>query len=115
MANNEHVTPGEDDQQITLIDEKGNEELYQVLFTFDSEDYGKSYVLLYPASESDDQEVEIQAFSFTPDENGDAMRAISLVSHTLVITLVFTHSVLDGTLDVVFRHVFALTGSDDRT
>ena len=51
MANNEHVTPGEDDQQITLIDEKGNEELYQVLFTFDSEDYGKSYVLLYPASE----------------------------------------------------------------
>ena len=36
MANNEHVTPGEDDQQITLIDEKGNEELYQVLFTFDS-------------------------------------------------------------------------------
>ncbi len=72
MANNEHVKPGDDNQQITLIDEKGNEELYQVLFTFDSEDYGKSYVLLYPASEDDDQEVEIQAFSFTPDANGDA-------------------------------------------
>lgn len=72
MANNEHVKPGDDNQQITLIDEKGNEELYQVLFTFDSEDYGKSYVLLYPASEDEDQEVEIQAFSFTPDANGDA-------------------------------------------
>ena len=58
MANNEHVKPGDDNQQITLIDEKGNEELYQVLFTFDSEDYGKSYVLLYPASEDDDRSEE---------------------------------------------------------
>ncbi|MFD1428971.1 MULTISPECIES: DUF1292 domain-containing protein [Lacticaseibacillus] len=70
--NNEHLTPGGDDQLITLVDEKGNEELYQVLFTFDSEDYGKSYVLLFPQSAADDEEVEIQAFSFTPDENGDA-------------------------------------------
>ncbi|KRN23049.1 DUF1292 domain-containing protein [Lacticaseibacillus camelliae] len=69
---NNHVHEGDDQQQITLIDDKGNEELYQVLFTFDSEDYGKSYVLLYPESASDDEEVDIQAFSFTPDENGDA-------------------------------------------
>ena len=32
------------EQQITLVDEHGNEELYNVLFTFDSEDYGKSYM-----------------------------------------------------------------------
>lgn len=75
MAEQEqHVQKGGDDQLITLIDDKGNEELYQVLFTFDSEDYGKSYVLLYPASAEDDEEVEIQAFAFTPDENGDASR-----------------------------------------
>ncbi len=72
MADQEHVHPGEDEQLITLIDDKGNEELYQVLFTFDSEDYEKSYVLLYPQGASDDEEVEIQAFSFTPDANGDA-------------------------------------------
>ncbi|MCD2256776.1 DUF1292 domain-containing protein [Agrilactobacillus fermenti] len=60
------------DQQITLVDDQGNEELYQVLFTFDSEDYDKSYILLYPASASEDEEVEIQAFSFKPDANGDA-------------------------------------------
>ena len=35
-----------DDRQITLVDENGNEELYEVLFTFDSEDYDRSYVLL---------------------------------------------------------------------
>lgn len=72
MADQEHVHPGEDEQLITLVDDKGNEELYQVLFTFDSEDYGKSYVLLYPKDASDDEEVEIQAYSFTPDANGDA-------------------------------------------
>ncbi|MFD1393222.1 DUF1292 domain-containing protein [Lacticaseibacillus jixianensis] len=69
---NNHVHEGDDQQLITLVDVNGNEELYQVLFTFDSEDYGKSYVLLYPESASDDEEVDIQAFAFTPDENGDA-------------------------------------------
>ncbi len=72
MANDETIHPGENDQQITLIDDKGNEELYNVLFTFDSEDYGKSYVLLYPEGAADDDDVEIEAFAYTPDENGDA-------------------------------------------
>ncbi|MCI1986751.1 MAG: DUF1292 domain-containing protein [Lactobacillus sp.] len=72
MAEQEDLHPAEDEQLITLIDDKGNEELYRVLFTFDSEDYHKSYVLLYPQSDSDNDELDIQAFSFTPDENGDA-------------------------------------------
>ena len=58
------------DSQITLVDDQGNEELYNVLFTFDSEDYGKSYVLLYPAGATEDEEVDIQAFSFKSDDNG---------------------------------------------
>ena len=41
------------------------------------------------------------------------MRSISLVSNFLVFTLVFTHSVLDSTLDIVLRHVLALRISDD--
>lgn len=72
MAENENQPL--EDQQITLVDENGNEELYNVLFTFDSEDYGKSYVLLYPASTQENDEVEIQAFSFKTDENGDASK-----------------------------------------
>ncbi|KHO12360.1 hypothetical protein OA78_1720 [Latilactobacillus curvatus] len=64
----------DEEQQITLIDDQGNEELYQVLFTFDSEDYGKSYVLLYPTSAEEDEEVDIQAFSFTSDDAGDASK-----------------------------------------
>lgn len=68
---NGHHAADMDDRFITLVDEKGNEELYRILFTFDSEDYGKSYVLLYPAGAQEDEEVEVQAFSFKPDDNGD--------------------------------------------
>ncbi|AEV95017.1 DUF1292 domain-containing protein [Pediococcus claussenii] len=67
MNNNEN----EEEQQITLVDDHGNEELYNVLFTFDSEDYGRSYVLLYPSESAEDEEVDIQAYAFTPDENQD--------------------------------------------
>lgn len=55
---------------ITLVDEEGNESLYEILFTFDSEDYGKSYVLLYPAGTTDEDDVELQAFSFVESEEG---------------------------------------------
>lgn len=64
-------THNHDEEYVTIIDEDGNEELYQILFTFDSEDFGKSYVFLYPAGTSEDEEVEIQAYAFTQNENGD--------------------------------------------
>lgn len=61
-------------EYITLVDEEGNERLYEILFTFDSEDFNKSYVVLYPAgtSENDDEdeEVELQAFAYIEDEGG---------------------------------------------
>ena len=63
----------DNDRQITLVDDQGNEELFEILFTFTSEDYGKSYVLLYPAAVSDDDDVEVQAFSYDADEDGDVI------------------------------------------
>jgi uncharacterized protein YrzB (UPF0473 family) len=61
------------EKNITVIDENGNEQLCEVLFTFDSEEFGKSYVLYYPiGNESDDdEEIEIHASSFIPGENGE--------------------------------------------
>ena len=35
-------------ENITIVDENGNEQLCNVLFTFESEEFGKSYVLYYP-------------------------------------------------------------------
>lgn len=60
-----------DDRQITLIDDQGNEELYEILFTFHSDDYDKSYVLLYPASAGEDEEIEVLAFSYDADAEGE--------------------------------------------
>ncbi|MED3823287.1 DUF1292 domain-containing protein [Priestia flexa] len=59
--------------KITIVDESGNEQLCEILFTFDSEEYGKSYVIYYPigADENDDEEIEIHASAFTPSENGE--------------------------------------------
>ncbi|MBA1394418.1 DUF1292 domain-containing protein [Lactobacillus sp. XV13L] len=60
-----------DDREIILSDDQGHQEAYRILFTFDSQDYGKSYVLMYRAAAEEEDEIEIQAFSYTPDENGD--------------------------------------------
>jgi len=43
-----------EDNSIIVIDDFGNEKEMQIYFTFDSEDYGKSYVLFYdPANEAE--------------------------------------------------------------
>lgn len=59
------------DRQITLIDDQGNEELYEILFTFHSDDYDKSYVLLYPQAVSENEDIEVQAFSYDAGEDGE--------------------------------------------
>lgn len=66
------------ENNITVVDEEGNEQLCEVLFTFDSEEFGKSYVLYYPAGaeEDEDEEIEIHASAFIPSEDsqdGDLM------------------------------------------
>lgn len=60
-----------EDRQITLIDDQGNEELYEILFTFHSDDYDKSYILLYPVATNEDEEIEVLAFSYDADSEGD--------------------------------------------
>lgn len=61
------------ENHITVVDEQGNEQLCEILFTFDSEEFGKSYVLYYPigASEDDDDEIEIHASAYMPSEDGE--------------------------------------------
>lgn len=61
-----------DHEYITILDEEGNESLYEILFTFESEDFNKSYVLVYPAGTVEDEDVELQAFSYTETEEGNA-------------------------------------------
>lgn len=58
---------------ITLVDENGNESLFEILLTIDGkEEFGKNYVLLVPFGSEEDEEgqVEIQAYSYTENEDG---------------------------------------------
>ena len=63
----------EQQNQITIVDENGNEQLCEILQIVESEEFGKSYVLysLVGAEEDADGAVEIFASSFTPAENGE--------------------------------------------
>ncbi len=60
-------------EYITLVDDQGNESLYEILLTVDGqEEFGKNYVLVYPAGidEDDDSEVELQAYAYIENEDG---------------------------------------------
>ena len=63
MENNEN--------RLTFIDEEGNEVLCEILFTFNSEEFNKNYVLFYPVgSEDENGEIEVMAASYTENEDG---------------------------------------------
>ena len=47
------------------------------------------------------------------DKHGNSVRSVAFVGHFLVLALVLAHRVLDGTFDVVFRHILALRIGDD--
>ena len=70
----EHTHDHENEERfITLIDDNGNESLFEILITIDGqEEFGKNYVLVMPVdgAEDDNGEVEIQAYSFTQNEDG---------------------------------------------
>jgi uncharacterized protein YrzB (UPF0473 family) len=59
------------ENKLTFIDEEGNEILCEILFTFESKEFGKNYVLFYPISESDSDDIEVMAASFVPTEDGE--------------------------------------------
>lgn len=63
----------QEQRHITIVDESGNEQLCEVIHTFESEEFGKSYVLysLVGAEEDDEGQIEIFASSFVPSENGE--------------------------------------------
>jgi len=60
----------ENDNKLIYIDEEGTEILCEILFTFDSEEFEKSYVLFYEVGTENEEEVEVLAASYIPLEDG---------------------------------------------
>lgn len=59
-----------EENMITIIDEDGNEQLHEILLTFELDDYDKQYVVFAPVG-TDDEEDLIHVASYTPDESGE--------------------------------------------
>ena len=58
------------DGQLTIVDEDGKEIVCEILFTLESEEFGKNYVVFYPETEDEEAEVEVMAASYKEGENG---------------------------------------------
>ncbi|PWF99587.1 DUF1292 domain-containing protein [Levilactobacillus bambusae] len=94
----------ENQEQITLVDEDGAEQLYNVLFTFQSDDYGKSYILIYPAGAGEDEEVDIQAYALPADDDpanpsGGELQLIESDEEWDMIESVLNTFLDDGSID----------------
>jgi uncharacterized protein YrzB (UPF0473 family) len=61
----------EKENRLTFIDEDGNEILCEILFTFESKEFNKNYVLFYPVDGGDEEDVEVMAASYLPSEDGE--------------------------------------------
>ncbi|UCZ55258.1 DUF1292 domain-containing protein [Bacillus shivajii] len=63
----------QDDDRIVIPDENGEEHLFQVLFTFDVDATGHSYMVLAPegSNDSEDDEIEVHAFRYEEPEGED--------------------------------------------
>ncbi|MDX8045883.1 DUF1292 domain-containing protein [Gracilibacillus sp. S3-1-1] len=61
----------EEKERIIIPDDNGEEHLFEVLFTFDVDQTGHSYVAVVPAEQKEDEEVEVFAFRYEEKENDD--------------------------------------------
>ena len=55
------------ENQLTYVDDKGNEILCDILFTFENNEFNKNYVLFYPTG-SLEEEIQVYAASYEPLE-----------------------------------------------
>lgn len=61
----------EERERIIIPDEEGHEHLFEVLFTFDVDETGKSYMAVSPVGENDADDDEIEVYAFRYEDNGD--------------------------------------------
>lgn len=65
------IDPEDQGEVFTLVDEKGNEELYKEALRFQADNSDKWYICLYPVDQENADEVDIQAFEMVSGEQSD--------------------------------------------
>ena len=69
----------------TLIDDNGNEVVYDVLFTFESEETNKNYLVYTDNSRDEAGNVEVYASIYDPDDPHSKLEAIETEKEWKVI------------------------------
>ena len=91
----DHNHDHEERELITLVDEQGNETLFEILLTIDGkEEFGKNYVLLIPANAEEDEngEVEMDAAFMDGDTLAQgAVAGIHEVLHAVSVARALSH------------------------
>lgn len=67
----------EERERIIIPDDKGDEHLFEVLFTFDVDETNQSYIAVVPVEQAEDDEVEVYAFRYE-EQGNDAEDDLSL-------------------------------------
>ena len=71
--------------KFSLIDDKGNEVIYDVLFTFESEETKKNYIVYTDNSRDDQGNVQVYASVYNPDDEKTKLEAIETEKEWKVI------------------------------
>lgn len=58
-------------ERIIIPDENGEEHLFEVLFTFDVDETGKSYMTVVPVGDEHAEDEEVEVFAFRYEDKGD--------------------------------------------
>ncbi len=61
----------------TMIDQEGNEIVYDVLFTFESEETGKNYIVYTDQSKDENGNIQVYASIYDPNDPNSKLEAIT--------------------------------------
>ncbi len=71
--------------KFSLIDDKGNEVIYDVLFTFESDETNKNYIVYTDNSKDDNGNVQVYASTYQPNEDKTRLEPIETKKEWTVI------------------------------
>lgn len=69
----------------TMIDQEGNEIVYDVLFTFESEETNKNYIVYTDQSKDENGNIQVYASIYDPNDPNSKLEAITTEKEWKVI------------------------------
>ena len=79
-----------EDNKFTVINDEGKEITCDILFTFDSEETGKSYIVYTDNSKNEEGDVNVFASTYDPNDENTALGAIETEQEWKVIETILS-------------------------